>query len=61
MSQPPPISDDRTDDALELAPVHDFVRKLMQPDFHERVQAYVSWQQAVRAAKILEINRDLVG
>ncbi len=39
-----------TSDRVELAPVHDFVRKLRQGPFHQRVVDYVAWQKAVRAA-----------
>ena len=37
-------------DALPVAPIHDFVRKLRQAPFHERIVDYVAWQKARRAA-----------
>lgn len=48
-SSPPP--DPVAAPQVELAPVHDFVRKLLQPPFHARVTEYVAWQRAVRAAR----------
>ena len=38
-------------EGLPVAPIHDFVRKLRQGPFHERVVDYVAWQKARRQAK----------
>ncbi len=46
----PPQPPEQTE-RLEMAPVHDFVRKLRQPPFHARIVDYVAWQKALRAAR----------
>lgn len=51
MSSTPPPPEPSAEDELALAPVHDFIRKLRQPPFHERVVDYVAWQRSVRASK----------
>ncbi len=44
MSAATPPPEPTEAETIDLAPVHDFVRKLLQPPFHERVGAYVAWQ-----------------
>ena len=56
MNTPTPPSDSAADAPLELAPVHDFVGKLLQPPFHERVRDYVRWQRDVRTAQAAGID-----
>ena len=51
MTEPTPPPSEETAEALPVAPIHDFVRKLRQGPFHARVVDYVAWQKQRRAAR----------
>lgn len=50
-STPPPPEPSAAASRVDVAPVHDFIGKLRQSPFHQRVEDYVTWRREVLEAR----------